>query len=81
MPADEYTPSDLRPARTRAAGRLPSAVDALTVVFSGPRPGTADTRAVVPARIAGRMWVAEAPGAYERVSYRTRHGHVTHVLG
>lgn len=81
MPADENTPCDPRPALTRAAGRLPSGTDELTVVFSGPLPGTADTRSVVPARVVGRMWVAQTPGAYERVSYRTRGGHITRLLG
>ncbi|MFC8664339.1 hypothetical protein [Streptomyces sp. NPDC057199] len=81
MPADENTQCDLRPALTRAAGLLPSGADGLTVVFSGPLHRTATTRSVVAARVVGGMWVAETPGAYERVSYRTRGGHVTRLLG
>ncbi|MFJ9178101.1 hypothetical protein [Streptomyces sp. NPDC102360] len=78
MPAHENTQRTL--SRTRAAGRLPSGADTLTVVFTQPLPGTASTRSVVRATVVGRMWIAETPGSFERVVHQVPGGYVTRSL-
>ncbi|MFE9566784.1 hypothetical protein ACFYM0_37465 [Streptomyces sp. NPDC006487] len=54
--------------RSVAVGRLPAGVDTLTVVFSGPLPGTGSTRSVVRAQVFGRVWIARTPGAFSYAS-------------
>ncbi|WP_274563314.1 hypothetical protein [Streptomyces spiramyceticus] len=66
--------------RSVVSGRLPAGVDGLTVVFSGPLPGTGTTRSVVRAQVFGRVWIARTPGSFAHATHRAAGRTVTRHL-